>query len=93
MFQLRHYNNLVRMGAIISALKNNILLSNPRTSLYVTSPNLRSVFFTESCSIVVKSKQHVLFDPRQNKSFSPPSTPVVGVGCTCETVSSHMLVK
>ena len=56
--------NLVRIGAIISALKNNILLSNPRTSLFVTSPTLRRYFFTESCSIVVKLKQHVLFDPR-----------------------------
>ena len=36
--------NLVRIGAIISALKNNILLPNPRTSLFVTSPNLRSFF-------------------------------------------------
>ena len=39
-----HLYNLVRIGAIISALKNNILLSNPRTSLFVTSPNLRSFF-------------------------------------------------
>ena len=79
--QLTHGNNsgAARHGWLTQT--HRIAIRRQRcvcTSLFVTSSNLRRCFW-QCGSIVVKLKQHVLFDPRQKNHFhhhieSPPNT-------------------
>ena len=59
-----------KIGAIISAPKNNSLLSNPKISLLMVFPNANSCFLTASRCISLKLKRVVQFDPLQKIAFS-----------------------